>query len=244
MKIIRKGFLALTIVVLYSALVTVALQIGGSSIGAVPLLLYSSVVGGVTMLVFVYIKDRGRDFLSLLKDRKSLLVLAITGLFACAVSTLLFTWGTLGTTPSASAVVYRTYPLMIALLTPLALRQRVSGKQLLSLTLGLVGVGVLLSNGSLTMINYSAAPYIALVLSAALVVAVTTLVIKRYNASITGFLILANTTSAVFAIAIVLVFHIYVPINLSTPTILSILLIGGLDFGDRGRAFLLFIQGL
>ena len=114
-----KGFVALAVVVIYSSLVTIALQVGGSNLGVVPLLFYSSIAGTVTMIVISYFQDRGKGFLSLLRDKKSLVILAITGVFAFAISTLLFAWGTLGTTPSISAIVYRTYPLIIALLSAL-----------------------------------------------------------------------------------------------------------------------------
>jgi drug/metabolite transporter (DMT)-like permease len=231
MKMMYKGFIALAIVVIYSSLVTIALQVGGSSLGVVPLLLYSSIAGTATMLVVSYFQDRGKGFLSLLKDKKSLVILSITGIFAFAVSTLLFTWGTLGTTPSISAIVYRTYPLIIALLTPIALRQKVSRRQLLSLVIGFASVGIIISNGSLNTINFSELPYIGLVLLAALAVALTTLVIKRYNASTTGFVLLANVASTIFALIAVLIFHIAVPINLSTTSILAILVVGGFDLG-------------
>lgn len=231
MKMIYKGFIALAIVVVYSSLVTIALQVGGTDLGVVPLLLYSSIAGTATMLVVSYFQDRGKSFLSLLKDKKGLIILSLTGIFAFAVSTLLFTWGTLGTTPSISAIVYRTYPLIIALLTPITLRQKVTGRQLLSLIVGFASVGIIISNGSLTTINFSELPYIGLVLSAAVAVALTTLVIKRYNASTTGFVLLANAVSTIFALIIVLIFHIAVPINLSGPSILAILIVGGFDLG-------------
>jgi drug/metabolite transporter (DMT)-like permease len=231
MKIIHKGIFALIFVVLYSALVTVALQVGGSSIGAIPLLLYSSLFGTAIMLIVAYFQDRGRGLTLLLKDRKSLLILIITGVFAYAVSTLLLTWGTLGTTPSVSAIVYRTYPLIIALLTPFTLKQRVSGRQFLALLIGLVSVGIVMANGSITAINLSELPYIALVLLSALAVAATTIVIKKYNASTSGFVVIANIASAFFAVFLVLIFHISVPVNLSLPAVLSIFLIGGLDLG-------------
>ncbi len=231
MKMMYKGFAALAIVVIYSSLVTIALQVGGASIGVVPLLLYSSILGTATMLVLSYLQDRGKGFLMLLGDKKGLLILSITGVFAFAISTLLFTWGTLGTTPSVSAIVYRTYPLIIALLTPIVLRQKVSRRQLLSLIVGFASVGVIISNGSLTTINFSELPYIGLVLMAALVVALTTLVIKRYNASTTGFVLLANLASTAFALMVMLVFHIAVPVNLSVPSMLAILIVGGFDLG-------------
>ena len=231
MKIIYKGFFALAFVVLYSSLVTIALQTGGNSIGALPLLLYSCVVGTATMLVVSYFQDRGRGFISLLKDKKILLILAVTGIFAYAISTLLFTFGTLGTTPSVSAIIYRTYPLIIALLTPLTLKQRVSSRQLLSLIIGFASVGIVLTNGSFTSINLQELPYIGFVLLSALAVAITTIIIKKYNASTIGFVILANAASTIFTVFIILIFHISVPINLSISTILSIIVIGAFDFG-------------
>ena len=231
MKIMYKGLIALAVVVVYSSLVTIALQVGGTEIGVLPFLLYSSLAGTVTMLVISYFQDRGKGLLSLLKDKKSLVILSITGIFAFAISTLLFTLGTLGTTPGTSAIVYRTYPLIIALLTPITLRQKVSNRQLLSLIIGLAGVGVIIANGSLTTLNFSELPYIGLVLLAAIVVALTTLVIKRYNASTTGFVLLANIASTIFILVVILAFHIVIPINLSMSSALAVFVVGGFDLG-------------
>ena len=206
MKTISRGFFALIFVVLESALVTIALQVGGSSIGAVPLLLYASIAGALTMLVVAYLQDKGKEFISILRDRKTLLILALTGIFTFAIGTLTLTWGTLGTTPSISAIVYRTYPLIIAILTPMTLRQKVNTRQLLGLALGFISVGIVLSNGSLTSINFSELPYIALVLFSALTVVVSTLIIKAYNTSTTAFILIGNIASLIFVLPIILIF--------------------------------------
>ena len=231
METLYKGILALCFVILESALVTIGLQVGGAAIGAVPLLFYSSIVGIATMFIVIYYQDRGRALKVFLKDRKGLIMLFLTGLFGFGVGTLALTLGTLETTPSMSAIVYRTYPLIIAVLTPLTLRHRVSRKQLFALLLGFVGVGIVLSNGSLTTINFSELPYILLVLFAALTTAISTLSIKAYNTSTTAYTLLGNVSSLFLTVLLILIFHISVPISLSLPAILSIFLIGGIELG-------------
>ncbi len=231
MKILYKGLLALVFVIAESALVTIALQIGGSAIGAVPMLLYSSLLGTLVILVVIYLQDRGKELSVLVKDRKGVAILFVAGLFGFGVGTLALTWGTIGTTPSVSAIVYRTYPIMIAIFTPLALKQRVSRRQLFALILGIVGVAIVLSDGGLATVNMAELPYVALVMFSALATAASTLAIRAYNTSTSAYMLLGNLSSLALAILLILFFHMSIALTFSIPVVLSILLIGGIEMG-------------
>lgn len=237
MKTFDKAIFALIFVVVETSFTTIALQIGGSSIGALPMLLYTSVVGMATMLVVAYVQDRWKGLFSIFRSKGNLPVISMAALLGYPIYLLLLTLGTLGTTPSVSGIVLRTYPIFIAILTPLALRQRVSSKQLGALLLGFVSVYVIFSSGSLVHVNTAQLPYILLVLGASLATALPAILLRRYNVSVSGFIVLADAISIALAIPAILILHVSLSSSLSLPVLVSVLYIGAIESSIGGLLF-------
>ena len=201
------------------------------------MLLYTSLVGIVTMLVVAYLQDKWKGLVSLFRSKGNLPVISLAALLAYPIYLLLLTMGTLGTTPSVSGIVLRTYPIFIAILTPLALRQKVSSKQLAALLLGFVSVYVIFSNGSLVHIDTVQLPYILLVLGASLATALPAILLRRYNVSVSGFIVLADAISIALTIPAILILHVSLSSSLSIPVIASILYIGAIESSIGGLLF-------
>ncbi len=233
MKIKYKGLMALALVVFEASLAPIAFQIGGSSIGAMPFLLYSLLATAAVMAIVSYLQDRGRGFLALFRNRNLLLMLCMLGIFSYGISRWALTVGTVGTTPSISGILYRTYPLMVIAMTPLLLGQKVSGRQLVALVLGFASVGIVLSEGSITSINFHELPYVALILVSASGVALSAVLVNKYNLGSSGFILFASLVSVLFISPIMLLMHISLPTNLTPATLASIVLIGAI-FGGIG----------
>ena len=231
MRLFQKGLISLAIVILESALVPICLEVGGVAIGVVPLLFYTSLISTITLIFFSYLDDRGRGFVALLRSKEMLIPMLVAGLSGGAIAQLLQNWGTIGTNPSVSAVVWRSWVIMIAVLSPIALRQRVTKRQYLSVALGFLSVLLIASNGQLLGMSASQLPFIAMLLGSGLMVAVSTLMLKRYNPSTSGFVLLASLASFVFSIPLMLVYGHGLALSMPLNALFSMLFLGVIDAG-------------
>jgi len=234
MNEMRKGGLALLFVVLQSAIVTIVLDIGGGSIGAVTFLFYANLAGALTMLSIMYYQDKCREFISIFKDRKNLLLLATMAFMIAVVAELLLVIGTIRTTPSISGILYRLYPIFIALLTPIVMRQKVSGRQYASLALGFAAVYIILSNGSLLTLDISELPAILMLVGSAITTAVPTLMVRKLNVGASVFMALSTIIAVIVFLPAIFVLHENPLPVFSISTILSIIFIGVIEFGIGG----------
>lgn len=226
----RKGFLVLAVLVLESVFVPIALDVGGLQIGVAPLLLYSLLIASGIGALASYLDDRGRGFVELF-SRKMFLPMLAAGLLGYAATMLLQGLGTVGTNPSVSAVVWRSWVIMLAILTPVMLRQKVTRKEYLGIGLGMLSVYIVMTGGTLVGINAQEAPFIAMLLLSGFAMTVSTLLMKRYSASTTGFNLLAVLASLFFMAFFVFAYHLNISVSLSNSTILSILLLGVMETG-------------
>ena len=237
MKILHKGILALLFVVLQSALVTIALDVGGTNIGAVPFLLYSNFVGVIVMFFVMYWQDRCNEFFSLFRKPGRLIAIFVIGILISVVAEVLLVIGTVQTNASISGIVYRMYPLIIVVLTPLFLRHRITAKQLIGLLFGFASAYVILSNGTIVSLNVSEIFALLMLVCSAIVTAVTTLLIKKYNIGAAVFMEVSALAAVAFFTPAAIFLHTPIPTSLSTGTLLSILFIGAVDFGIGGALF-------
>ncbi len=235
MKKMSKGISSLLFVTSYSAIVPIALLVGGVGIGVVPFLMYASIMGTAIILVFMYRNDRLNGLVNAAKDWRNIALLSIVGVLAGAVSMSLLTIGTIRSTPSTAGIIYRTYPLMIAMITPLALRQRVSARQMLALVLGFVGVYIILSGGTLVKIQDSTA--VILLLGSAFLTAATTIFVKGRNIDSGLFMVVSNTATVLFFVPVILAFHINASLIPSYATLAALVFIGIVDFGIGGMLY-------
>ena len=234
MKEMRKGGLVLLFVMLQSAIVTIFLDIGGSSIGAVTFLFYANLVGALTMLLIMYSQDRCREFLLIFKKRENLLLLMAMAFIIAVVAELLLVVGTIQTTPSISGILYRLFPIFIALLTPVVMRQKISVRQYASLVLGFAGVYVILSNGSLLALDISELPAILMLVGSAIATAIPTLMVRKLNVSSSVFMALSTIIAVIVFLPTIFILHENLFPAFSISTLASIIFIGAIEFGIGG----------
>lgn len=230
MKISQWGLFALAIVIIESAFVPVAIETGGLQIGVVPLLFYTMLIGSVVGAFASYMDDKFRGFLSLF-SRKMFLPMLTAGLLGYAVTLLLQNIGTIGTNPSISAIVWRSWIIMLAVLTPITLRQRVTKREFLGIGIGFISLYIVMTGGQLIGISAQEIPFIMILLLSGLAVTMSTLMLKMYNASTTGFNLLATLSSLLFTGILVFFYHANISISFSTSTLLSLVVLGVMDTG-------------
>ena len=194
----RKAAFALAFVVLELSFWSIFLQIAGSKIGILPELFYGFLVALVVSVAISLVADRGAGIVSVVKNQRLLLLIIGVGLLNNAITQLLLAAGTLGTNPSVSAIVYRGYVIMVALLLPFTIRQKVKGPQLLASIIGFAGVYIVISGGTLININMATAPAMALLLLAGLCTTAVQIFFNRYNFNAAGGVVLFNLASLAF----------------------------------------------
>lgn len=226
----NKGFLVLAVLIVESVFVPIALDVGGLQIGVVPLLLYSLLIASAIGVLASYLDDRCKGFTELF-SKKMFLPMFAAGLLGYAVTMLLQGFGTVGTNPSVSAVVWRSWVIMLAILTPFVLKQKVTAKEYLGIGLGMLSVYVVMTGGTLVSIDFQEAPFVAMLLLSGLAMTVSTLLMKRYSASTTGFNLLAVLSSLLFMALWIFFYHLNISFSFSTSTVLSILLLGVMETG-------------
>lgn len=197
MNVKHKAILALLFVLPEIALWSVILQIGGKSIGLVPLLFYGFLLGSITSLIMSFLHDRGNGIRAMFANPGLLAMILIAGLLNDVLTQLFLGTGTLGTNASVGGIVFRSWILIVALLTPFIVKQKVGRIQMLATLIGFSGIYLLLSGGSLLSLNSSQAFYVGMLLLAALCTALSILIMSRYSVDTTSAVVFYNIASFV-----------------------------------------------
>ncbi len=237
MKILHRNILILIIAVIESALVTIGLDIGGNNIGSIAFLFYANIIGAATMLLFIYITNRNHDFIKLLKNYKQFSFIFLLGILVAGFSEWFLIIGTIQATPSISSIIYRTYPLMILVLTPFIIRQKITFKQIVALLLAFFSVYIILSRGTILLIDFSKIYTITLLTISAFLIALTTLLIKKYNIDAIIFMEVSAIGGIIFFLILAILLHVNLAVSLSQSAALSLIFIGFIEFGIGGALF-------
>ncbi len=231
MKISYKGAVALAIVVFEISLWSIFLQIGGSGIGLLPELFYGFLVGSVFSVAVSLAHDRGKGLASIMRNPKLLLIMFAAGLFNDILTQLFLGIGTLGTNPSIGSIVFRSWVIMVALFTPIVLKQKVGTKQLLSTFIGFLGIYIILSGGTIISFNYTQVPFIGILLLAAACSTVSILIMNKYNTDTIGTIALFNIASLMFVAVLMFITGTNLVVAFPPEILFSILFLGIIAYG-------------
>lgn len=226
-----KSTLTLIFLVFIYTLYTILLQIGGSTIGLIPQLFYAFLVGLVASCVISFAMDRGRGLFSIASQPRMLLAVLATGIINNALNRLFLGIGTLGTNPSVASIIQRSWLILVALFTPLALRQKVNKMQMLAILIGFLGLYLTVSGGTLLSFDYSEAPYMGFVLLSAVCSAFITLVMSRYTFNIYGATVLFNLASLVFLGVLAILTHTSLAVSFPPSALFTVVFFGIFGFG-------------
>jgi drug/metabolite transporter (DMT)-like permease len=135
-------------------------------------------------LFFVLASGRKDILLSYLKNRKTLLMIGITGVLIYVPTEMLIGYAEHYVSASLATVVFRTSPLLMLLLLPTVLRERLTKAQIVALMLGFIGIYVAITSGNVSSVlsgthgtDYA---IIAMLLVAAFSYALSSVLVKRY----------------------------------------------------------------
>ena len=224
MQIKKTSYIILALALLFSSLVPIAYKIGSNS-NPLELAFYISALGLMGSTVIMIVKGTQRHLIEHIKNKRSILPFVVVGA-SFAIQTVIFSFTTHYISASLLAVLYRSWPLILILLTPLMLRERITKYGLLAVALGFLGITIVFWGGSPVSLPQVAIPFAALVLFAALLDAIIGIFQRRYKYELTSTLFLYN----LFLFATVSIFVLYfgAPLmqSLNMQSIYAILFLG------------------
>ncbi len=219
-----KGYAILAVALLLASSMPVAFKLG-SAVPTMTLLFYMSLVGTLTSYAIMRFTGNTENVKTILKDRRQLIALLVTGLFV-------FTFEPLGLAYSAHyisadlvAVVFRTWPIFLILFAPLVIKERITKWDVAGVVIGFLGLFVTLVGGTAISIPLAALPFVGLVVAVAISEAVSSAVSKRYNYELTSSVFIYNVLSLIFFAPIALATGAPL-LSLSTNAVIAILFLG------------------
>ena len=230
MRLKTKGYIAIAIAVIELAFLPIMIEIGASGIGNIPLAFYIFMFSSVAALAIGYRHDKLSGVKKIITSRNMLIIILITGLLNDAISQIFLGVGTLGTNPSVAAIVFRSWVIFVALLSPLVLRQRITGKQLFATILGFSSVFLIMATGPSLSLNLTQLPFIAALLIAALCATSSNLLMKVYNADPVSSVVLFNIVSFAFLGLFAISSGVNLAISLNATDILTIAFLGVVSY--------------
>lgn len=196
MKIKTIGYLALVVAIIISSSTTLAYKVG-SNLPVFQFVFWIALVGTIASAVVMFATKNEGHLRGMLRSRTQLFSLVGVGVLIYAVITLVFAYATHYADASLVAVVYRTWPLMLVVLAPFMLREKITWWDLLGVAIGFSGVAAISVVGASVGLPLALLPVIGVVLIAALSDAVGDALQKRYNYEIYSSLFVYNLVSLV-----------------------------------------------
>ena len=224
MKIKTFGYLVLVLSLLIAGLLPL-FYIIGNSINPITLALYISLIGVIGSLVLMLTKGTYVELVRYAKNRVQLCSLIFVGL-VFAFMTLVFSYTTHYISASLLAVVYRSWPLFLILIAPLVLRERITKWDAIAVSVGFVGMAIVLLGSTQFSLPQSAIPYVLLVLLAAVADAFASAIQKRYHCELTSSLFVYNLVAFLAIVPFALYSGAFVLQSLSASTLLAIFGLG------------------
>lgn len=225
-----KSALTLTFLVLIYTMYTILLKIGGATIGLIPQLFYAFLVGFVASSAFNFMIDGGKGIASIVRQPKLLLALVGAGMVNNALAQLFLGIGTVGTNPSLASVVYRSWIIVVAVLTPIVLRNKINRMQLFAILIGFIGLYIVVTGGTLLSFNFIEAPFLGFVFASALCSAFITLVMSRYTFNIYGATIVFNLVSLILMGIIAVATNTSLAISFPLSSLFTVVFLGVFGF--------------
>ncbi|MGC8496157.1 MAG: EamA family transporter [Candidatus Micrarchaeia archaeon] len=206
MKIKFIGYALLAIALLLSAAMPIAFKLG-SNVNPLKLMFFASLIGTVASLAVTAAKGTTKQALSYFTRKRPFLVMAAFGVFDYTILTLIFSFSTHFISASLVAVVYRTWALMLVLLAPFIVRERISKYDILAVLIGFSSFALVALQGTPLSMPVAVLPFVGIVLLGAFLDALTNAVTKRYSYELTSSILAYNLIAFAIFLPLALYFN-------------------------------------
>ncbi|MEM0149221.1 MAG: EamA family transporter [Candidatus Micrarchaeaceae archaeon] len=205
MNIRSKGYAMLGMALLLSAAMPIAFKLG-SNISPIKLMFFASMLGTFTSLAVMLSKRTARNSIEYFTKRKPFLVMATFGILDYTLLTLILAYATHFVSAALAAVVYRSWALILVLLAPIVVRERVTKYEVAAVLIGFSGFAIVTLQGTPLSMPLDALPFVGLILLGAFFDAFVNAVTKRYSYEL---------TSSIFAYNVI-AFAIFLPLAIAS----------------------------
>ena len=178
------GYVLLAFSVLVGALVPIAFSMG-SAIPFTTLLFYVSITGVVTSFTMMILRGTSNQLKDLVKDRTFLFSIGLLALLVNVVEPLGLSYATHFITADLTSVLYRTWTILIILVAPFVLREKMTKWDIAAVSVGFLALAATVIGGTAISIPASELPYVGAVLIVAIGIAFANAISKRYNYELT-----------------------------------------------------------
>jgi drug/metabolite transporter (DMT)-like permease len=228
MKIQIRGYLLLFSALIFTAITPIAYVLG-NGINPIALMLLVSFAG--TLISFTVSGLSGT--LGLVKQyfttRKGVYAIFSFGILAYTLLSLIFSYVTHYVSADLVAVIYRSWPLMLILMAPILMRERMTKYDGIGVMIGFAGLAVTLIGGTSISIPSQYLPFVLLLLLGAFFDAFVSGVSKKYNYELTSSIFAYNLVSFVIFLPLALLTGSLTFTGFSTNTALGILILGAVQ---------------
>lgn len=224
MKGRTKGYAVLAAAVIASGAMPLAYSIGNNT-NPVQLAFLAALVGTLGSAALMVAKGTHTKLPDHVRKPRSLFQFAFVGA-TYAVLMLIFAYTTHFISAALLSVVYRSWPLILLLIAPVMLKERMSRYGLAAVAIGFAGMAVALLGGTAVSLPLSSLPYAALVLVGAGMDAVAGAFQRGYKYEITSSLFLYNLFTLAVLAAVVPLSGVNVLAGIGTGDIAVVLILG------------------
>ena len=226
------GYLFITIAVLELSLLPILSSTGAATLGTVPLLFLTFLTGTIVSAMLVLYKKRTKALVDMFSKRNAILTLSISGLLNFAIAQAFLTLGVLGANPIIASLVLKLWPIFMALMLPFVLRTKVKPAQFIALTIGFLGVYILITNGTLAFNgDVGLAIAVLLIVASTLATASSNVIIRARNYDMYVQIFIFNLMSFLFFAFLFIGGNQFQLLhNLTSSDILSFLFLGGITY--------------
>ncbi len=178
-----------------------------SSIPVFELLMLVSLIGTLISFVLMLATGKQKHLKSYFTKKDEFLALAIYGVLAYFFVSFSLSYATHFVSANLAAVIYRTWPLMIVIIAPFIISERISKYDVLAVAIGFSGLAVVLLRGTSISIPLYELPFVVLLLFGALADAIASAVQKRYTYEIYSSLFMYNLIALALFLPLSIAFH-------------------------------------
>lgn len=228
MNVKSYGYLLLFGALMFTAITPIAYVLG-NGINPVALMLLVSVAGTAISFAIAYAKGTLRHVKAYFTTRNGVYAILSFGILAYALLSLIFSYVTHYVSADLLAVVYRSWPLMLILMAPLLMRERMTKYDALGVAIGFSALAVTLVGGTAISIPAKFLPFVLLLLLGAFFDAFVSGVSKRYNYELTSSIFAYNVVSLIVFVPLALLTGSFNFAGFTLQTSIGVLILGAVQ---------------
>lgn len=200
MNIKTKAYIFIMCSLVGGALFPIALKVAaGNEVDIFAFMFLAFLIATPASLALVVVRGKTNRLKWYMKNPKVYLMLGIVGFLDLAFVDYGIFYAEKSISASLATVVYRIQPLLMLLFIPILLREKISKIQIAALMLGLAGVYIALSGGSISIFSGANTRIISFLVAVTLISAFATVFLKRYTTDMESSMFIFNSVALIIS---------------------------------------------